>query len=89
MSEVTDILSALRTGRLSLEQAAERMRRVDWRHPRPAPGLGPRDPEPTVPNSFEEVVLAYSRHELTDAQYAVLLDAATGGDRDGAGGAGG
>jgi hypothetical protein len=77
VSEVTDLLAALRTGRMSLEQVARRFRRLDWQHPTPAPEPGPRDPDPTLPNSFEEVVLAYSRHELTDTQYTALLDAAT------------
>ncbi|MEE1798227.1 hypothetical protein PUR57_05975 [Streptomyces sp. JV176] len=83
MSEVTDLLTALRTGSMTLEQVAGRFRRLHWRHPAPprAPALA--DPEPPLPDSFEEVVMAYARHELTDEQYETLLHAATNGAEPG------
>ncbi|MFE3741143.1 hypothetical protein [Streptomyces sp. NPDC059134] len=77
MSEVTDLLTALRTGDMTVEQVAERFRRLAWRHPARPDGPTPADPEPPLPDSFEEVVMAYSRHELTDTQYEALLLAAT------------
>ncbi|MFJ2218033.1 hypothetical protein ACIQVO_37805 [Streptomyces sp. NPDC101062] len=79
MSEVTDLLTALRTGSMTLEQVAGRFRRLHWRHPAPRQGRALADPEPPLADSFEEVVMAYSRHELTDEQYEALLYAAANG----------
>jgi hypothetical protein len=76
VSEVADLLAALREGALDLDTVARRFRERSW----PAPPAG--DPVTTVPGSFEEVVLAYARGDLTDEQYATLLCAAvsaTGG----------
>ncbi len=69
MGEVAELLAALRDGTLTLDAVARRFRERDW----PAPAA---DPELAVPDSFEEVVRAYARRELTDRQYATLLHAA-------------
>jgi len=34
-----------------------------------------RDPEPDIPGSFDDVVAAYDRGELTHSQYRVLAEA--------------
>lgn len=70
MSEVADLLAALRDGTLDLQTVARRFRERSW------PTPPDDDPVTTVPESFEEVVLAYARGDLTDEQYTTLLDAA-------------
>jgi hypothetical protein len=83
MSEVTDLIRALRDGAMTLGEVAQRFRERAWpstRPPVPASyrelaAAALRDPEPDVPDSFDEVVAAYDRGELTRDQYRVLADA--------------
>jgi len=82
-NEVKDLIAALRDGSLSLQEVAQRFRERTW--PRTAPprptsylemaAAANRDPEPDVPGSFDEVVGAYDRGEITHAQYRVLAQA--------------
>jgi hypothetical protein len=82
-SEVKDLIAALRAGSLSLEEVAQRFRERSW--PRTTPPLptsylelaaaANRDPEPDVPGSFDEVVAARDRGEITEEQYWVLAEA--------------
>jgi hypothetical protein len=82
-NEVKDLIAALRGGSLSLDEVAQRFRERVW--PRTAPprptsylemaAAANRDPEPDVPGSFDEVVVAYDRGEITHAQYRVLAQA--------------
>jgi len=82
-TEVTELLAALRHGSLSLDEVAQRFRERSWprtRKPEPASYLemaaaALKDPEPDVPGSFDEVVAAYDRGELTRAQYRTLAEA--------------
>jgi hypothetical protein len=82
-TEVTELITALRDGSLSLEEVAQRFRERSWpRTGRPAPAsylemaaAALEDPEPDVPGSFDEVVAAYDRGELTRAQYRTLAEA--------------
>jgi hypothetical protein len=84
MSDVTDLLTALRDGSLTLEQVAERFQQRRWPGPtKPDPATflefaarTMEDPEPDVPGSFDEVTAAYDRGELTRTQYRVLAQAA-------------
>jgi hypothetical protein len=81
-NEVKDLIAALRDGSLSLEEVAQRFRERTW--PRTAPSRPTsylemaaatnRDPEPDVPGSFDEVVGAYDRGEITHTQYRVLAE---------------
>ena len=83
-NEVVDLLQALRDGAISLEDLAQRFRERTWPPTMPAPPasyleLAERaleDPRPDVPGSFDDVVAAYDRGELTRDQYRVLADAA-------------
>ncbi len=81
-SEVTECIAALRAGRLSLDEVAERFRQRDWpRARRPAPTsygemAQQQDVELDVPGSYDEVTAAYDRGELTSDEYQVLSDAA-------------
>jgi hypothetical protein len=84
MSEVTELIAALRAGTLSLDQVAQFFREREWPrsgHPAvadeselPNPALD--DPDPYLPGSFDDVSAALHRHELTLAEYEVLARAA-------------
>jgi hypothetical protein len=80
-SEVTEWIGALRAGRMSLADVAERFRHRDWSAARrPAPRTlgemaGQQDVEVDVPGSYDEVTAAYDRGDLTSDQYRVLSDA--------------
>lgn len=76
-SEVDDLITALRDGSLSLEEVARRFRERSWppiSPPRPTNYLelaeaAMRDPEPNIPGSFDDVVAARDRGEITEDQY--------------------
>ncbi|MGH3404427.1 MAG: hypothetical protein ACRDRJ_18275 [Streptosporangiaceae bacterium] len=82
-SEVTDLLTALRDGTMSLEEVAQRFRERPWprmQTPPPATYLelaarAQEDPEPDVPGSFDEVTAALYRGEITNDAYEVLAQA--------------
>jgi len=80
-SEVADLLAALRAGRLSVDEVAERFRRRSWvvaRRPAPrsyAEMAAQQDVGADVPGSFDDVVAAYDRGELTREQYRKLAHA--------------
>jgi len=82
MNEVGELLSALRSGELTLEQVAERFRAHTWpRTRRPeartyAEIAEQIDPAPEVPGSFDDVLAAYDRGDITRAQYRTLVEAA-------------
>jgi DNA-binding ferritin-like protein len=91
VSDVTDLLAALRDGTLTTDEVAERFRTRQW------PGRTKKDPttflelatadqedpEPDVPGSFDEVTAAYARGEINRQQYRTLAHAA--GDSTGKG----
>lgn len=80
-TEVAEVLAALRAGRLSVDEVAERFRRRSWmvaRRPVPrsyAEMAAQQDAEADVPGSFDEVVAAYDRGELTRDLYRTLAHA--------------
>lgn len=81
--DVRELIAALRSGDLSLEEVAVRFRHRSWpEHAAPDPQTylelaaeGLRDPEPDVPGSFDEVTAAYDRGELIRDQYRTLAHA--------------
>lgn len=83
-SEVTDLIAALQDGSMSLDEVAQQFRERSWprrRKPVPATYLemaaaAQEDPEPYVPESFDDVLAAYDRGDLSRAQYRVLAEAA-------------
>ena len=83
-SEVTELIAALRDGSMSLDEVARRFRERAWpRRRKPAPATylemaaaAQEDPEPYVPGSFDDVLAAYDRGELSRAQYRLLAEAA-------------
>ena len=82
-SEVTDLMSSLRDGAMSLDEVAQRFRSRSWpRRAQPPPttylemaAQAQEDPEPDVPGSFDEVTAALYRGEISDEQYEVLAQA--------------
>jgi hypothetical protein len=86
-SEVTDLIVALRAGKLSLDEVARRFREREWPDvARPEPQtyleMAARtldDPEAYVPGSFDDLLAAYDRHDLTLDEYEVLARAAVEG----------
>jgi hypothetical protein len=83
-SEVNDLIAALRDGSLSLEEVAQRFRERSWPSTRPPPATNYlelaeaalQDPEPNIPGSFDDVVAARDRGEITEDQYWTLAQAA-------------
>lgn len=81
--ELTELISALRDGSMSLDEVAQRFRERSWpriRVRRPTNYLelaaaAEEDPPPIVPGSFDQVSAAYRRGYMTRAQYEVLLQA--------------
>jgi hypothetical protein len=82
-SEVSELITALQSGSMSLDEVAERFRNRTWTRARPREpesyeqmaAATLRDPEPMVPGSYDEVTAAYDRGELTSDQYQVLSEA--------------
>ena len=84
-SEVSDLIAALRSGSMTLDEVARLFRERSWpRNPAvqsqnhlELAEAAQNDPEPYVRNSFDDVVAAYDQGKLTDDEYAVLLQAVT------------
>ena len=78
-TEIGELLSGLRSGRLTLEEVAEQFRRRSWTSVRSRAESGMlaarADPGADVPGSYDEVTAAYDRGEITSDQYDVLSDA--------------
>ena len=82
-SEIPELIAALRDGRMTLDQVAERFRRRSWPRAAPPPETyldlataAQQDPPLDVPGSFDEVTAAYDRGEITRAAYRRLAEAA-------------
>jgi hypothetical protein len=77
------MIGAYQSGQLTLDDLAHELRARRW-PPVPSatpPGLEDAepaidDPEPYVPGSFDDVVLAYDLGHLTDRDYRALATAA-------------
>jgi hypothetical protein len=82
-SEVTELISALRNGTMSLDEVAQRFRERSW--PRrnteksatylDLAAAAERDPDPYLEGSFDEVAMAFHRRELSDSEYETLAQA--------------
>ena len=87
-SEVTGMIAAYGTGKISLADLACCFRLRTW--PAVPPACPPEmrdaapaldDPEPYVPGSFDDVVLAYDLGKLSDDEYRELAKAAAAASR--------
>jgi hypothetical protein len=82
-SEVSSMIRALRDGTMTLDQVAQQFRERKWPRRRwnpPASYLemaarAQEDPEPHVPGSFDAVIDAYDRGDLSRDEYRVLSEA--------------
>jgi hypothetical protein len=82
-NEVTDLLSALHDGTMSVDDVARRFRERAWprrdtnwpTNYRELAARAQEDPEPYAPGSFDDVAAAFHRGELTSEQYQVLAQA--------------
>jgi hypothetical protein len=82
VSEVTDLIDAYRRGELTLEELARRFRERAWPERRPPARTREEiyqreleDPEPIQHGSFDEVVSAFHRGDITGDEYDVLARA--------------
>lgn len=88
-SEVNDLIAAFRNGATTLEEVAQRFRERSWPRTRTREpqtylehaAIAQQDPEPDISGSFDDVVAAYDRGELSHAQYRFLAEAAAEGMR--------
>jgi hypothetical protein len=82
-NEVTDLLDALHEGTMTIDEVAQRFRDRTWpRRQQPEPASyyemaadEMRDPDLYVPGSYDDVAAAYHRGDLSDEQYAILINA--------------
>jgi len=81
-SEVSDLITALKAGDMSLDEVAARFRQRKWprtRRPNPQSYVEmaeQQDPEPDLPGSYDDLTGAYDRGEITREQYRTLVEAA-------------
>jgi hypothetical protein len=82
-SEVIDLIAALRNGTMTLQDVAESFRARSWpRRAAPSPisylelaTRAQQDPDPYIPDSFDDVDRAYQRGQISDDEYDVLVEA--------------
>lgn len=83
-SSIATLITELNNGTTNLDEVVQRFREYSWpRTGRSDPqsylemaANAQLDPEPDVPGSFDDVVAAYDRGELTREQYRTLAEAA-------------
>jgi hypothetical protein len=84
MSEVTDLIDRYKAGEMTLDDLARAFRARPWpatrMPPRPSTylemaALAQDDPGSLVPDSFDDVEVAFFRHELSIDEYEVLAAA--------------
>jgi hypothetical protein len=81
--EVNELLGKYKAGELTLNELAQRFRARRWpRTKLVAPktylemaARAQEDPDPDVPDSWDDVAAAYFRHDLSTDEYRVLSDA--------------
>jgi hypothetical protein len=82
-NEVTELLTALRDGTMSIDEVAGRFRERSW--PRgddsgstsyiELASEAQQDPEPYIPGSYDDVAAAFHRGDLSLDQFDLLSDA--------------
>jgi hypothetical protein len=83
-NEVTELLTALQDGTMTLDEVARRFRQRPWpRRDRREPAsylemaaAELKDSDPPVPGSFDDVADAYHQNKISLDQYRVLSQAA-------------
>jgi hypothetical protein len=82
-SDVSDLITALEDGTMTLDQVAQAFRARTWprsRRARPQTSIAMAeralsDPDPPQPGTFDDVTAAYDRGEITSEQYRILSEA--------------
>jgi hypothetical protein len=82
-SEISELIAALRDGRMTLDEVAERFRHRSWpRRATPLPttyleraAAAEQDSEPYRSGSFDDVAAAHQEGRLSDREYEVLSEA--------------
>lgn len=82
-NEVIDLMGALTSGEMSLDEVAAKFRQRRWARTRgPVPrsyaemaDAAQLDPGANVPGSIDDVTAAYDRGEITREQYRILAHA--------------
>ena len=82
-NEITELLDLLYQRKISLDEVADRFRARSWpSHPQhkaetfaEVAEADLTDPDPYIPESYDDVLAAYDRGRLTDSQYEVLANA--------------
>lgn len=88
-NEVTELLGALHTGTMTVEQVAEKFRMRKWpRRRRPSPddyidmlAAELEDPDTYISGSFDDVIAAYDQQKLTREQLRILSAAVADAQR--------
>jgi hypothetical protein len=88
-SEVSDLLDALHSGTISLDEVAQRFKNRRWpRRKSHAPATylemaaeELQDPEPYLPGSFDDVIAAYDQGKISRDQLRVLSEAVADAQR--------
>lgn len=82
-NEIKELIAALRSGTMSLDEVAQRFRERTWPRREAASSTNylelaasaQKDPEPDIPGSFDEVDAAYEQGKLNDDEYDTLAAA--------------
>lgn len=82
-NDVSELITALRDGSMTLDEVAERFRERLWSRRSVGKAnsyldlatAAERDPAPYLEGSFDDVAAAFHRGDLSDAQYEVLAQA--------------
>lgn len=82
-NEVLDLITALRDGKMSLDEVAQRFRTRSWPRRNIKKGqdyidlaaASQTDPEPYLEGSFDDVAAAFHRGDISDDEYEALAQA--------------
>lgn len=88
-NEVVDLLNALHQGTMTVDEVAQRFRTRTWpRRRRPASdsyldalAAEFQDPDPYIPESFDDVIAAYDQHKISREQLRILSEAVADAQR--------
>ena len=82
-NDVTELLNALQSGDMTLDEVALKFRHRRWprrrlTHDESRSDIGAReleDPDPYVPGSYDDVAAAYNQNRITSDQFRALSEA--------------
>lgn len=88
-NEVVELINALHEGTMTVDEVAQRFRVRTWpRRRRPtsdsyldALAAELQDPDPYIPESFDDVIAAYDQRKISREQLRILSDAVADAQR--------